>query len=116
MWQLNFGGDMAKPESTSLGRRDFLKAATGGAAALAASSSLLGLPALGAQQPAARVSGAPDKLRIDVHAHIYPNEYLDMLDRMGGSATGTPVLKGLSVDRSAGQSGNRNRMTEGPID
>ena len=84
---------MAKPESTSLDRRDFLKVATGGAAILAASSSLAGMSALGAQQPAANVSGALDKLRIDIHGHIYPNEYLDMLDRMGGGRAGTHIAR-----------------------
>ena len=62
---------MAKIESTSFDRRDFLKAATGGVAALAAGSALADMPALGAQQPAANASGAPDKLRIDIHGHIF---------------------------------------------
>jgi 6-methylsalicylate decarboxylase len=88
---------MAKSESTALDRRDFLKAATGGVAALAASSILAGMPAPGAQQPAANASGAPDQLRIDIHGHIYPNEYLDMLDRMGaggsGGGTGTHIAR-----------------------
>ncbi len=88
---------MAKPESTSLDRRDFLKAAAGGAAALAASTALAGIPVLGAQQPAANALGAPDKLRIDIHGHIYPNEYLDMLDKMGaggaGGGTGTHIAR-----------------------
>jgi hypothetical protein len=84
----NFGGDMSKTESTSLDRRDFLKTATGAAAALAASTALAGLPAWGAQQPASSASGAPEKLRIDIHGHIYPNAYLDMLDRMGAGGSG----------------------------
>jgi predicted TIM-barrel fold metal-dependent hydrolase len=88
---------MAKPESTfrssSVDRRDFLKAATGGAAALAASSALAGMPAAGPQQPTGNGSGAPEKLRIDIHAHIFPNEYLDMLDRMGGGGTGTHIAR-----------------------
>jgi predicted TIM-barrel fold metal-dependent hydrolase len=81
---------MAKPESTSIDRRDFLKVA-GGVAALAASSTLGSIPALGAPQSAA--SGAPEKLRIDMHGHIFPNEYLDMLDRMGGGGTGTHIAR-----------------------
>ncbi len=93
----NFGGDMSKTEFTSLDRRDFLKTATGGVAALAASTVLAGLPAWGAQQPAASASGAPEKLRIDIHGHIYPNAYLDMLDRMGaggsGGGTGTHIAR-----------------------
>lgn len=84
---------MAKPGSTPLDRRDFLKAASGGVAALAAGSSLAGLPAFGAQQPAANASGAPDKLRIDIHGHIYPNAYLDLLDGLGGGGTGTHIAR-----------------------
>lgn len=103
----NLGENKVKPESTSLDRRDFLKAATGGVAALAASSSLIaGLPASGAQQPAAGGSGAPDKLRIDIHGHIYPNAYLDMLDRMGASAYGT----GTHIARIAPGSGSADEL------
>ena len=29
------------------------------------------------------MQGPPDRLRIDVHAHIYPPQYLDLLDRIG---------------------------------
>jgi len=87
------GGIMAKPETTSLDRRNFLKAASGGVAALAAGSSLAGMPALAAQQPSASVSGAPDKLRIDIHGHIFPNAYLDLLDRLGGGGTGTHIAR-----------------------
>ncbi len=43
--------------------------------------------------PVERLSGAPDKLRIDIHGHIYPLKYLDMLDRMGGSGTGTRIAR-----------------------
>jgi len=88
---------MSKPESTSLDRRDFLKAATGGVAALAASTSLAGLPALAGQQSAGGASGAPDKLRIDVHGHVFPTPYLDLLDKMGaggsGGGTGTHIAR-----------------------
>lgn len=56
---------------------------------MAASCSLADMSALGAQQPAGNTSGAPDRLRIDIHGHIFPIEYLDMLDRMGGGGTGT---------------------------
>ena len=84
---------MSKPESTSLDRRDFLKTAGGAAAALAAGSSLAGLDAAAAQPPAVDASGAPDKLRIDIHGHIYPEKYLDMLDSMGGGGTGTHIAR-----------------------
>jgi aminocarboxymuconate-semialdehyde decarboxylase len=88
---------MKKPESTSLDRRDFLKTATGGVAALAAGASLISIPALAAQEPGTSVSGAPDRLRIDIHGHVFPVEYLDMLDRMGaggsGGGTGTHIAR-----------------------
>jgi 6-methylsalicylate decarboxylase len=87
---------MSKPKSLSLDRRDFLKTAGGGVAALAAGS-LASLPALGAQPPVADDSGAPEKLRIDIHGHIYPNPYLDLLDKMGaggsGGGTGTHIAR-----------------------
>src|SRR5258708_9476151 len=88
-----FGGYMAKPESTFLDRRNFLKAAGGGVAALAAGRSLTGSPAPAAQPPAVDVSGAPDKLRIDIHGHIFPNAYLDLLDSLGGGGTGTHIAR-----------------------
>ena len=99
---------MAKIESTSFDRRDFLKAATGGVAALAAGGALGDMPALGAQQPAANASGAPDKLRIDIHGHIFPTPYLDLLDRMGagGSAGGT----GTHIARIAPGSGSPDEL------
>ncbi len=84
---------MSKREFPSLDRRDFLKAASGGVAALAAGSSLAGMPALAAQPPAADASGAPDKLRIDIHGHIFPNAYLDLLDSLGGGGTGTHIAR-----------------------
>lgn len=51
------------------------------------------MEALSASSPVARPTGAPDKLRIDIHGHIYPDKYLDMLDRMGGSGTGTRIAR-----------------------
>ena len=46
-----------------------------------------------APDPTALASQAPDSLRIDVHGHIYPNKYLDMLDRLGGGGTGTHIAR-----------------------
>lgn len=34
-------------------------------------------------------------MRIDIHAHCYPTEYLDLLDRAGGSACGTGAARDL---------------------
>lgn len=88
---------MTKPGSISLDRREFLKAAAGGVAGLAAGSSLASLPVFGGQQSVAGALGAPEKLRIDIHGHIYPNEYVDMLDKMGaggsGGGTGTHIAR-----------------------
>src|ERR1700677_2420304 len=47
------------------------------------------------QESGAYLSAAPHKLRIDVHAHIYPPEYLDLLDNMGGGGTGTHIARVL---------------------
>jgi 6-methylsalicylate decarboxylase len=80
---------MSKPESASLDRRDFLRTAGGTVAALAAGNSLAGLEAAAAQ-PA---DAAPDKLRIDIHGHIFPDKYLDLLDSLGGGGTGTKIAR-----------------------
>jgi 6-methylsalicylate decarboxylase len=111
---------MAKPDSTfrstgrstDVDRRDFLKVASGGAAALAASNTLAGLPALEAEEHPVGPLGAPDKLRIDVHAHIYPTEYLDMLDRMGGSSTGTHIARIVPGSGSPDELASRFQMMD----
>lgn len=77
----------------SFDRRNFLKVATGGVAALATADAFGKAPLSSEQSPTAHSSQAPDRLRIDVHGHIYPNQYLDMLDSMGGSATGTRIAR-----------------------
>jgi predicted TIM-barrel fold metal-dependent hydrolase len=84
--------NMGKQKSETFDRRDFLKV-TGGVAALAAGGALGSLPTLGAPRPVGNPSEVPDKLRIDIHGHIYPLKYLDMLDRMGGSGTGTGIAR-----------------------
>jgi aminocarboxymuconate-semialdehyde decarboxylase len=81
-----------KPATDSVNRREFLKVAASGAATLIAGT------ALGAaqQNPAAAApaaSTAPDRLRIDIHGHYFPNDYLDMLDRFGGGGTGTAIAR-----------------------
>jgi len=84
---------MSKLNSTSHDRRVFLKSAAGGALGIAASVALGGVLASEAQQTPA----APEKLRIDMHGHIFPNPYLDMLDKMGaggsGGGTGTHIAR-----------------------
>lgn len=34
-------------------------------------------------------------MRVDVHAHVYPVDYLDMLDRFGGAEVGTAIARNL---------------------
>ncbi len=83
-----------KPDCTCLGRREFIKAAGGGVAALAAGSALSAAPGLSAEQIDQDFApGVPRKLRIDIHGHIYPLDYLDLLDRLGGSPTGTRIAR-----------------------
>jgi predicted TIM-barrel fold metal-dependent hydrolase len=106
------GGVMSKPESTSLDRRNFLKAAGGGVAALAAGGSFAGVTELAAQQPATNGSGAPDKLRIDIHGHIYPNAYLDLLDSLGGGGTGTHIARIVSGSGSPDELESRFQMMD----
>ncbi len=66
-------------------RREFLKATAGSVATV-----LAGTTVPRAEQFAA---GAPDTLRIDIHGHYFPTEYLDMLDRFGGGGTGTAIAR-----------------------
>jgi aminocarboxymuconate-semialdehyde decarboxylase len=87
------GENLAKLDSESFDRRDFLKVATGSVAVLAAGGAFGNMSALSAPMPVAPASDAPEKLRIDIHGHIYPDKYLDMLDRMGGSGTGTRIAR-----------------------
>jgi aminocarboxymuconate-semialdehyde decarboxylase len=77
---------MSKSETTPVDRREFLKATTGGVAAM-----LVGQSSLRGQSAGA--ASAPDRLRIDVHGHYFPTEYLDMLDSFGGGGTGTAIAR-----------------------
>jgi len=77
---------MSKSKAVSVDRREFLKVAAGGAATLVAGASLTAAQ----QNP---VAAAPERLRIDIHGHYFPNDYLDMLDRFGGGHSA-----GYSID------------------
>ena len=77
---------MSKSKAVSVDRREFLKVAAGGAATLVAGASLTAAQ----QNP---VAAAPERLRIDIHGHYFPNDYLDMLDRFGGGGTGTAIAR-----------------------
>lgn len=78
---------MSKSATTAVDRREFIKVTSGGVAALLAGQSILG------GQQTAVAAAAPDQLRIDVHGHYYPNDYLDMLDGFGGGGTGTAIAR-----------------------
>jgi 6-methylsalicylate decarboxylase len=64
------------------------------------------------QESGAYLSAAPHKLRIDVHAHIYPPEYLDLLDNMGGGGTGTHIARILSGSGSPEELAARFEMMD----
>ncbi|MFQ5660950.1 MAG: amidohydrolase family protein [Gammaproteobacteria bacterium] len=88
---------MTKEEETSADRRDFLKVTAGGVATV-----LAGTTVLGGQQSATAAFTVPDTLRIDVHGHYYPTEYLDMLDSFGGGGTGTIIARKAPMPGGSG--------------
>jgi aminocarboxymuconate-semialdehyde decarboxylase len=51
-------------------------------------------------------------MRIDVHAHCYPTEYLDLLDRYGGSPCGTDAARNLRADNTPADLDARFRMMD----
>src|SRR5438067_6386468 len=51
-------------------------------------------------------------MRIDVHAHCYATEYLDLLDRYGGSPCGTDVARNLRADNTPGDLEARLRLMD----
>ena len=95
-----------KPANHSVDRREFLKTAAGGVATLVAGAATAG----GQQAPAAAT--APDRLRIDVHGHYFPNEYLDMLDRFGGGGTGTAIARNAPGSGSPQELQSRFQMMD----
>lgn len=40
-------------------------------------------------------------MKIDVHAHLYPVAYLDLLDSLGGTGVGTAIARGLHADETS---------------
>jgi aminocarboxymuconate-semialdehyde decarboxylase len=54
---------------------------------------------------------------VDIHAHYFPAEYLDMLDRFGGSETGTSISRNCLAGKIPGDLDYRFRvMAEAGID
>ena len=47
---------------------------------------------------------------VDVHAHYFPTQYLDLLDRFGGSQTGTAIAKHFLAGNDPGDLDARFRM------
>ena len=87
---------MSNCVSKSVDRRDFLKVTSGGVATMLAGTSILGV------RQTAFAAGAPDKLRIDVHGHYFPTDYLDLLDRFGGGETGTAIARKAPMPGGSG--------------
>jgi 6-methylsalicylate decarboxylase len=54
----------------------------------------------------------PERLRIDVHGHYFPTPYLDMLDRLGGPATGTRSARAVPADGSDEELASRFAMMD----
>jgi predicted TIM-barrel fold metal-dependent hydrolase len=65
---------------------------------------------------AASPSPKPSKI-IDIHAHYYPIEYLELLDSFGGSETGTAISRNCFASKTPGDLDFRFRvMDEAGID
>jgi 6-methylsalicylate decarboxylase len=98
---------LPKPLNASVPRRKFLQSvAAAGILNAAPSLNLTALPA----------SPQPSKV-IDIHAHYYPVEYLELLDSFGGSETGTAISKNCFASQSPGDLEFRFRvMDEAGID
>ncbi|MGH9357080.1 MAG: amidohydrolase family protein [Terriglobia bacterium] len=70
------------------------------------------LPA-GAPLPMAQPVRANKNFKtIDVHAHYFPSEYLDMLDRFGGSVTGTAIARTFHAGKEDGELEFRFRVLD----
>jgi predicted TIM-barrel fold metal-dependent hydrolase len=88
-----------------VGRREFLKTAGGGLATLAVARTEAGAAPAGRQ-------AVPERLRIDVHGHYFPTDYLDMLDRFGGGGTGTGSARAVPADGSPAELASRFAMMD----
>lgn len=51
-------------------------------------------------------------MRIDVHAHCFPAEYLDLLDRFGGSVVGTDFARRFAAGTVSGELEARFRLMD----
>ena len=51
-------------------------------------------------------------MRIDVHAHYFPTEYLDLLDRFGGSQVGTAIARNFLAGKEPKELEARFRMMD----
>jgi 6-methylsalicylate decarboxylase len=97
----------AESKVSQLPRRTFLQSFVAAGIVNAAPSLHLGVPS----------RAANTSKTIDIHAHYYPVEYLDLLDRFGGSETGSAISRNCFADKSAGDLEFRFRvMDEAGID
>lgn len=87
---------ITKPDTSSVDRREFLKATASSVATIVAGTSAL------SAQPATPAGTAPSELRIDVHGHYFPTDYLDMLDKFGGGGTGTAIARNAPAPGGSG--------------
>jgi len=51
-------------------------------------------------------------MKVDVHAHLFPSDYLDLLARFGDSAAGTAVARDLGADRTPADLARRIHMMD----
>ena len=51
-------------------------------------------------------------MKIDIHAHVFPSAYLDLLDRAGGSECTTDVGRNLGADRTPEDMAHRLAMMD----
>jgi 6-methylsalicylate decarboxylase len=96
-----------EPLNAHVPRRKFLQSVAAAGILNAAPSLSLNL---------SRPSPQPSKI-IDIHAHYYPLEYLELLDSFGGSETGTAISRNCFASQSPGDLEFRFRvMQEAGID
>lgn len=62
--------------------------------------------------PCVQAKRSRNPLRIDVHAHCFPTEYLDLLDRYGDSAVGTDFARRFAAGATSAELDSRFQLME----